>query len=227
MSAPKCNSGSFNVLFYTDVDAGAVEKPYLPPGSTVTLAGGTTWSSMTTADFAKYQLIIIGEGGTLSTPGPWDNANKTKATWGAAINGRVVVHTMDAVVHAGYGKTDAATFVKAALNWAATGPGTNLYVGPDFGSRKYDFLSTFGTWSELGQPAPDNFYGDAVHILVPTNPTVTGQTDATMSTWSYTFHGGITGAPSGFVAVAQGTSAGGSTPSVAPILYVRDVTCAP
>jgi hypothetical protein len=226
VSLPKCNSGTFKVLFYGDIGSG--ESSYLPAGSTTTIATSAMWKAMTTADFASYQLIVIGEGGGLvtSTPTPWDDANATQSTWGPAVTGRVLVSTLDPIAHSS--RPDAPTFLRAALAWAAGGPGTGLYVGPDYGSVKYDFLSTFGSWTELGQVAPDNYAGDTVHIVLTAHPTMIGSTDATMSGWSYTFHGGLTGIPPAFATVAQGTatpSGGGSTTTT--IIAAKDAACAP
>lgn len=179
---------------------------------------------MTTADFKKYNLIIMGDG----PYGPatnWNDANATKAIWGPAITGRVVVTTLDPTLHST--NPGAVTFAKAALAWAAQGPGTNLYVGPDFGMRKYDFLSTFGSWTELGQSS-DGFSGNAAHIVVTTHPTMAGSTDASMSNWSISYHGGMTAIPPTFTSIANGTGTptdGGLT--TATIVAVRDASCTP
>jgi hypothetical protein len=200
----------------------------VPTGSTVTVATSASWKAMTTADFAKYQLIIIGEGGGLitTTPTPWDDANTTKTTWFAAITGRVVVSTLDPVAHSG--TVGAPVYLKASLAWTAGGPGTGLYVGPDYGSVKYNFLSVFGTWTELGQTAPDNYAGDTAHIVLTSHPTMTGSTDASLTGWSYTFHGGLTSIPSSFVTVAQGTATPtGGTSKTTTIVAAKDAACAP
>jgi len=214
--APKCNTGTTtNVLFYGPV--GSLEKTYLPTGAITTVATDASWKAMTTADFAKYQLIVIGEGAYGSAP-PWDTANGTKTTWTPAVTGRVVVHTLDPMAH---GVAGATTWIKATLDWLSKGPGTALYVGPDYGSRKLDFMSGFGAWTALGQ-ITDGVAGDDVHILLSTHGTMTGSTDSSLSSWGYSYHGAITGFPSPFVGVSNVTSSAGRYIEVA-----KDVYCIP
>jgi hypothetical protein len=214
--APKCNPGTTtNVLFYGPV--GSAETSFLPAGSVTTIATDASWKAMTAADFAKYQIVVIGEG-SYGSATPWDTANLTKSVWTPAITGRVVVHTLDPSAH---GVAGATTWAKAAFSWLSKGPGTALYVGPDYGSRKLDFLSGFGAWTALGQ-ITDGVAGDDVHILVSTHGTMVGSTDSSLSSWGYSYHGAITGFPSPFVAITNTTSV-----STRYVQVSKDVTCIP
>jgi len=213
----KCNSGTFKVLIYGST--GSTESPYVPTGSVTTVATDTTWKAMTTADFKSYQLIIIGNDGSVYTSGtPLQAAYDTRATWGPAVTGRVVVTTLDPTLHTVAG---AGTFLRAALKWAASGPGTGLYVGPDYGRRKLDFMSTFGAWTVLGQ-ATDSVQGDPVHINLTSHGTMIGSSDASLSTWGYSYHGAVTAFPTGFQSVAAATS-----PTTYGVVVAKDVTCTP
>ena len=216
-----CGTAAPKVLFYT---IGNKEQPYLPTGAVTTLATDASWRAMTTADFQKFQLIVIGEGGTLSGgASPWQTAFDTKATWTPAVTGRIVITTLDPVAHVGIsGVAGASTFIRTALQWAASGPGPGLYIGPDFGWRKLDYLSGFGTFSAAGMIAPDSVSGDDVHVVVPTSALMSGSTDASLSSWSISYHGAVTGFPASFTAVA----ASRSTPSRS-VVVARDVACPP
>lgn len=222
VDATGCPTGPVSVLLY-QFSWGARETPYLPAGATSTLATASTWKSMSTADFAKYNLIVIGEGGSLPSSGgdptQWQPIFDTMSVWTPAVRGRVVVHTLDPTAAAHSTKPGASTFAKGALQWAATGPGTGLYVGPDLGNRKLDFLGGFGTWTALGQDPPDSAFGDLVTVVVSTGA-LAGSTSASLSNWASSYHGVITGFPAGFVAAAQAT--GSTTRS---IVVTRDAAC--
>src|SRR5205823_2583535 len=133
--------------------------------------------------FAGYQLIILGDGeaGSGGIPISGTNYNAAYANrgvWSSVITGRVVVSMQDPTYHAVYGSNPlgASTYLKAALNWASTGPGTGLYVGPDYNTRSnLDFLSGLGAWTTGGGG------GDDVHILATGHGIVTGSSDASLS----------------------------------------------
>jgi len=213
LAAPPCNTGSPKVLFYGPVGSG--EQPYLPAGSVVTIADATTWAAMTTANFSTYQMIVIGEQG-YSSASQFDALFANRATWSAAVTGRVSVGTLDPVAH---GNAGAQTWAKATLNWVATGPGTGLYVGPDYGLRHLDFMSSFGSWTLLGQ-FDSGIAGNDIHILVPSHGTMVGSTDASLSNWGWSYHGAITAFPAGFTAINSVTSDPSHITQVA-----KDVTC--
>jgi hypothetical protein len=226
----KCKSAGPSVLFYgPTASAGSVvpEVAYLPAGATTHIASGTEWSAMSTAEFQKYDLIVIGEpspgGGPMSTD--LQIAYDTRLTWGAAINGRIAVLGQDPAYHASLsgGPVGAAVFLKATLSWLSTGAPktTSLYVSPDWGSRNLDYLGYFGTWTSTYEAM------ETIHVLVATHPILIGSTDATLSNWSNSAHEKIT-FPAGFTAVSQGSDA--FTPGDVPgaVAVVRDgPACSP
>ena len=216
LTAPPCKAtGPYQVLFYGPTKTGfttASEQTFLPAGSVVTTADATMWSAMAASDFAKYDLIVVGEGGVCPGATAYDTLFATRAVWTTAILGRIVVTEQDPVFHAGAGKTGADTFLRAALQWAAGGPGTGLYVGSECGARKLDFLSPFGGIASTSGS------GDSVHIVVPSSGTMIGSTDASLSTWGSSYHGQISSWPADWTSVATG---GGT------ITVTRDKVCAP
>jgi hypothetical protein len=212
MPAPPCTALSTpRVLIYGP--AGSAEQTYLPTGSITTVATETMWRGMTAADFASYDLIVVGSAPTSGTP--YLALYDTRAVWGTAITGRVVVDGLDASDHAGLGTTGAATYLRSALRWLTSGRGTALYVGTDTGYRSLDFLSPFGAFTSRGTD------GDSVHIVDTTHPVMTGSTDTSMSTWGYSYHSILT-VPSTFTVLETVASAPTST-----LIVARDVACSP
>jgi hypothetical protein len=197
----------------------AVEQPYLPSGATVTVASEAMWRSMTTTDFAAYDLIVFGD---KDCAGPQytdlQAAYDTRLTWGAAINGRVVVHAVDPGCHGAMGGNPGAnTYMKAALQWLSTGTGTALYVTGDWGRRNLDYLGGVGAFGSVAATGNDE------HIVVPTHPTMIGSTDITLSNWGSSYHSAITAYPPSFqMVMASQLTSGGTTQMVA-----RDVSCVP
>jgi hypothetical protein len=180
---------------------------------------------MSRYDFAAFDLVILGEGG-FGAASAWGDADSNKSVWSAAITGRVLVSTIDPMHHPSV--PAARTFLQAALAWTAAGPGTGLYVASDYGLRKLDFLSPFGGWDEIGQEdATTGYLGDAVTIALPAHGSMIGSSDASLSSWGFTYHAGLTLIPDAFVVVARGTpeidDAGTSPPTT--IVAAKDVAC--
>ncbi|MFO0650035.1 MAG: hypothetical protein U0326_27690 [Polyangiales bacterium] len=209
---PRCNSGTRRALFYGS--AGTLEQPYLPTGTVVTVASDAMWRSMTAADFATYQILIVGD---LSCSGP-TSANlqalfDTRATWGAAVNGRVAVTTADAGCHQP-GATGAVTYLRTVLSWVASGPGLGAYFSGDWGRRRFDYLSPFGAFSSTSLDRDD------VTITMASHGTMAGSTSGSLSNWGSTYHAFMSSIGTGFVT----TATNGSSQS---IFAARDVVCSP
>ncbi|MEO7096679.1 MAG: hypothetical protein ABI175_25705 [Polyangiales bacterium] len=213
LTAPKCSAGPFNVLFYGPTLSG--EQPSLPAGSVVTVADEGMWRAMSTSDFAKFHLIVIGEGGVCPASTSYQAAFDTKATWSTAVKGRIVVTEQDPVFHSSFSSPGAGVFLNAALKWAASGPGTGLYVAAECGARSLDFMTGFGAFSSISGG------GDTVHITAPSHGTMIGSTDTSLSSWGSSFHGDITTFPADFVIVANDSSTSGN------ITVARDKLCGP
>ncbi len=216
-SVLKCNGAAPKVLVYSPLGTGTTT--YLPAGATTTTVDATGWSALTTADFKSYQLIVFGDQGYSPGATAWDAIYATRAKWFPAITGRVLVHTFDPVAHTG--TVGATTFTTATLKWAAGGPGTGLWVGPDYGDRKLDVLSDFGTWGVLGQKT-DGLSGDDVTVDLPSHGSMVGSSSSSLSSWSYSYHAAVTAWPTAFVKVASITSS-----SSRALVVAKDVTCAP
>jgi hypothetical protein len=163
-------------------------------GFVVTIVDGTAWDAMQTTDFSTYDLIILGDPNCVSTdPGPIAPAAANASVWGAAINGNVVLLLTDPDFHS-HSLTAPLTLINNAIGFAGSKPGTTgLYVSL---SCYYAFtavntpvaaLAGLGTFTVEGQGAcPEN-----AHIVDTTNPVVAGLTDAVLSNWSCSAHGGF------------------------------------
>ena len=219
-SLPKCRTGAPNVLFYGVT--GSTEKAYLPTSAISTVASDASWRAMKTADFAKYDLIVIGEPAAGGGPFSADllAAYDTRAAWGAAITGRIVVSGMDPAYHAGLGTTSAAgatTFLKATLQWVSGGPPgtTSLYVSSDWATRKLDFLSPIGVFSS------DSTATSTVTITVASHPVMLGSTSSSLSGWSSSAHSFLRTYPTSFTSIATATDTF-TTTTTGPVELVRD-----
>lgn len=171
-------------------------------GHGVNVVSAATWSTMTTADFAQYDAIILGDATCGGDPSA---AVANTFTWGAAVNGNVIVVGTDPVYHQGQG---GAQLVTSGVKFAADAAGkTGAYVD----------LSCYYHGTSPGTPVPllDGIeagftvtgvgcYND-VHI-VATHPALTGLTDASLENWSCSVHEAFDGFPSDFLplVIAEG-----------------------
>lgn len=121
-------TGQSVLILSTSVNGGSssAEALGVPSGDTVTVATPSTWDAMTTAQFAAYSAIVIGDPSTssacaLSAPA---DAVSTAATWGAAVTGNVAVAGTAPVFAGGAGTS----LIKDSIAYALAGSGTGLYV---------------------------------------------------------------------------------------------------
>lgn len=138
-------------------------------GFAVDVVSGSTWAAMSQADFAQYQVLIVGDPtcGLLSS-----SVSSSAATWAPVVMGtaggrtqpgnRILIGT-DPVFHYTYsGRTGAAHLIGDGIAFAGALPGrTGLYLDDtcgDWGSSPgmldiLDMLSTgSGAWSENTGP---------------------------------------------------------------------------
>jgi hypothetical protein len=206
------------VLFYGPT--GSTESALLPPGAVVTVASDATWRTMTKAQFEAFDIIVFGQPSTGGAPlvSELQAAYDTRATWSAAIGGRVAVLGVDPGYHASLGTAGASTFGRATFAWLARGPvgKTALYVSSEWDIRNLDYLSALGSFSATATS------GDTVTVTESTHPTMIGSTTATMSSWSSSFHSYISTYPAGYRAIANGSTI---TPTTGAVVVVHDETC--
>src|SRR5438105_1777244 len=96
-------------------------------GYEVTVADEATWAAMTTAQFASYDAIVLGDPSCDNLGGVelLATAEATKSAWSRAITGSIYVQGTDPVWH---GVAATPILILDGINFVAGGPGTGLYV---------------------------------------------------------------------------------------------------
>jgi RHS repeat-associated protein len=126
-AAPVRASSQSVLILSTSVNGGlsSTEAAAVPAGDTVTVATPSVWDAMTTAQFAAYSAIVIGDPSSSScAAGVPSDALSTAATWGAAVTGNVaVIGTAPAFAGVWGGP-----LLKDGIAYALAGSGTGLYV---------------------------------------------------------------------------------------------------
>ena len=178
------------------------EQEAVALGLTVEIATPLQWAAKTTAQFAAYKALILGDptcdrdnppGGTTDPHMAAALANKN--VWGPAVNGNITIYGTDPTFHTIYGPgAGPRQVVHSSINFAASsGPGkTGAYIT----------LSCYyhGTAANTPVPLLDGLetvpgqftvtgvgcYNDA-HI-VATSPALVGLTDANLTNWTCSVH---------------------------------------
>lgn len=184
-------------------------------GFTVDVVSPATWASMTTAQFASYQAIILGDPTCSTSPSSAAAAIANTDVWGPAVTGNVVVIGTDPVFHFTFGPgAEIAQVTFNAIKFATSKPGsTGMYISLSCyyvdaaPMTPVPLLSPFGSFTvhEVG------CFNDA-HIVAE-HPALAGLTDTILSNWSCSVHEAFDGFPtSTFVplAIARNAIGGGS-----------------
>ncbi|WP_082115233.1 PxKF domain-containing protein [Lentzea aerocolonigenes] len=160
-----------------------------------------TWTTMTQEQFSSYRAIILGDP-TCGDTAP-AAALSNVATWGAAINGNVVIAGTDPIYHASQGGE---AMVRRAVDFSVdqankTGAFVTLscyYHGtaPHTAVPLLDALRP-GGFTVTGVGCYDNAH------IVATHPALSGLTDATISNWGCSVHEGFDTWPADFTVLAM------------------------
>ena len=191
-------------------------------GHTVTVVDGETWSGMSTSQFAAFDAIVFGDSTCSSNPvGVLTTAENNRGTWSAAVTGHVMaMNGTDPIAHQAQLGVQAKLLVTNGINFAASGPGTGLYVSLSC----YYFTSAPGTpvpllqgigtfkvegqtgesWGPEGTPEGEGpGCPETVTIVQPSHPAMAGLTNAGLSNWHCSIHEAFTEYPPGFAVLAQ------------------------
>jgi hypothetical protein len=200
------------LLFGPSVDGGASSieaQQAAAQGLGVDVADAAAWSSMSTAQFAAYRAIVIGDNHDSGEVSDLAAAEANAGVWGAAVTGNVIVSGADAEYHAdpeGGDDPGAVTYINRSIGFAAGSPTqTGAYVAV---AAYYNDVSPDGPAKVLDAFAPGGFLvtsrsDDDIHI----DPAVagpTGLTDSDLSGWGQTTHSYFTRYPSAFKVWAIG-----------------------
>ena len=181
--APDANS----VLILSSVNGGGrYSAAATTAGLTVVLATDPQWAGRSTADFATFKALIMGDPTCGGTPPPAAVANA--AVWAAAIDGPILIIGTDEVFHFGQGGS---TLINSGIAFVTSGAAgeTGAYISL---SCYYDgaaptvvpLLAPFGTFTASGTGG--GCFNDS-HI-VAVHPALAGSTDASLSNWSCSVH---------------------------------------
>lgn len=205
--APDANS----VLVLSSVDGGgAYSAAAAAAGFTVVAATDAQWTARSTADFATFRALIIGDPTCGDVPPAAAEGNA--ATWSAAVNGPKLIIGSDEHFHFGSGGS---TLINSGIGYVTSGgpTQTGAYISL---SCYYDsaapssvpLLAGFGSFTASGTGG--GCFDDS--HLVASHPALAGSTDATLSNWSCSVHEIFRAFPSGFIplAIARGITGPGS-----------------
>lgn len=181
--APDANS----VLILSSVDGGGkYSAAATAAGLTVVSATDPEWAGRTTADFATFKAIIVGDPTCGGTPPSAAVANA--AVWGAAIDGPILIIGTDEVFHFGSGGS---TLINSGIAFVTSGTvgQTGAYISL---SCYYNgapptvvpLLAPFGVFTASGTGG--GCFDDS-HI-VAVHPALAGSTDTTLSNWGCSVH---------------------------------------
>jgi uncharacterized repeat protein (TIGR01451 family) len=173
-------------------------------GFDVTVADGPTWTAMTRDGFAAYDLLILGDPdcGFVSALAP---AEAHPSIWGAAVNGNVALVLTDPDFHAAYLSAPQKLMDNAIAYAGAQAGQTGLYASLSCyyasapAGTGVPALSGIGNFTVQGQGSCPN----SIHIVDPSSPVVSGLSEADLSNWSCSAHGGFDAWPSSFKVVAM------------------------
>lgn len=185
-------------------------------GFTVEIATNATWLAKSTADFATYKAIILGDPScqyAMTTSPALDAALANRATWAPAITGNVVVVGTDPTFHSSFyaGAQGGDQVADSGIAFAAADIGhTGAYIAMSCyyhdtaPMTPVPVLDQFGSFTVQGVGC----YNDA-HI-VAVHPALAGMTDASLSNWSCSVHEAFDSFPMTFIPLAIAENVGGS-----------------
>jgi hypothetical protein len=163
-------------------------------GLTPVIASPTDWASMTTANFATYRALILGDPTCQIDPSTMAAAVADGSVWGPAVGGNVVVLGTDPTFHSAVGVSGAQTLIKDGINFAAAKPGqTGMYIAlscyyfDSSANTPVPVLDPFGAFTVQGQDTIDSSCPNTSHI-VGSSPALLGLSDADLSNWSCSTH---------------------------------------
>jgi hypothetical protein len=184
-------------------------------GMTVTVANASAWSSMTTADFAKYSVIVFPDpprfthsdsASCATSRNKLSTAEANKSIWAAAVKGRMVVFGTAPIAQQ---KPGGLLMTKNAITWAGSSGSTGLVV--QLGCYYYNalpatpvsILSPFGLITAYTKfVASPNM----ANLLAPEHPVMQGVTSASLSNWNDSVYEVFTVYPASFQVLAISNS---------------------
>jgi hypothetical protein len=200
-------------------------------GFTVTSVTGAQWDAMTAAQFAQYQVLIIGDPTCDASGSSFAAAASNEGTWEPVVmssGGNKVLIGTDPTFHYTTGsaphapKLEANGVAFAGAITGATGAYVDLSCGYDNSSAGtavplLDGLSTHGSgqFTVVGE-GPLGACTTGVNVVAQSGPT-TGLTDGDLSNWNCSVHEAFDQFPSDYTPLALAPSTSGF-----PSVYCAD-----
>lgn len=186
-------------------------------GFTPVVVDDATWEGMTTAQFASYRAIVIGD----PTCGSYDDTSHLTAalsnpgTWGAAVNGNVLIIGTDPVYHSGGTLTSGpGQLVAHGVDFALAQAGkTGAYIdlscayGDMPANTPVTLLDGIRSGGFSVDGGPSSVCYDDAHI-VATHPALAGLTDADLSNWGCSVHESFDTWPADYTVLAMARNFG-------------------
>lgn len=190
--------------------ASSPEATYLAAqGFTVEFLAGASWQNQTTAYFAEFRALVVGDTGSTPSVVYTSHLANSKELWSPAVTGNVFIAGADPVDHGGLninGSSGAATLIRNGLSYAVNDEeNTGLYLttSDQFPSAASSALSGLGAgWSG------EQIHRNPVHV-VASHPVTTGLTDASLSNWGYSVHYRFLSWPTNFFPLAINVDSAG------------------
>jgi Ca2+-binding RTX toxin-like protein len=172
-------------------------------GHTVTVASESEWAAMTTAQFAAFDALVIGDDECNLDETQLDAAEANRTTWSPAVTGNITLNTFDPFTHTDEDQHD--ELVRNSINFAASAAGTGLYFDLGCYFTGDGDLQTLTLMDQFGTFTNDGNFSDPISILEPGHPVMSGLTNEGLSNWGASVHAHFISFPSSFQALAVGT----------------------
>lgn len=162
-------------------------------GLTPVVVDAQTWGAMTTAQFATYRAIVLGDPTCVEDTGPLAPAETNRTVWSPATTGNLIIIGSDPTFHAP-SVPGAAKLISTGIGFAAAGVGKtgayitlSCYYSSAEAGTPVPLLDQFGTFKVVGQAdvCPADSHIVAVH------PALAGLADADLSNWVCSTHEGF------------------------------------
>jgi len=174
-------------------------------GFAVEIVDDTAWAAKTTADFASYRAIIIGDPTCVYDTSPFAAAAANTGVWGPAVTGNVLILGTDATFHEAQGGALLTMDGIAFATGDAGNTGAYVTLGCSYrgapAGTPVPLLNAFATNGfTVDGTAGALCYNDA--HLVATAPAFSTLVDADLANWSCSLHEAFDTWPGNFVVLA-------------------------
>lgn len=185
-------------------------------GFTPVLISNGDWAAMTTADFASYEAVVLGDPNCSVSTTAISAAELNAATWASAVDGNVVIIGADPVWHINFGGDPGAqVFNDNALNFVLDDAGTgttgayialSCYYHSSPSGTPVDVLDGFGDFTVTGAA-----FSGALNLVevVASHPALGSLTGADLSNWNASVHEHFDTWPTDFEVLALAVHPGG------------------